>query len=97
MAEKRSGWDPRMDPAYMGVVEGTQRYVLRWMHSEGLSSKQAAERAGIHTRTLAKFLDGETMAPRLPTLHKLIRAAGGELVILEGNSVRKLRRRTKRS
>lgn len=99
MAEnkKATGWDPRTDPAYMAIVGSTQQYVIRWMRTNGISSKQAAARAGIHVQTLTRFLDGFTMAPQLPTLHKLIRAAGGELVILEGNKVRRLNRRTKRA
>lgn len=95
MAEKKSR-DPRLDNSYLALVADIRGVVERWIAREVISNARAAEEANVNPRTLSKFLAGETMAPQLLTLHKLVRAADAEFLIREaGREPRRLGRKRK--
>lgn len=75
--------DPRFDNAYMAFVDDLRGVIWRWIARELITEKVAAEQAGLHPKTVVNFLTGVTMAPQLPTLFKLTRAAGAAFVIEE--------------
>ena len=74
-----------MDNRYMALVDDIRSVVWRWINRERITEKEAATRANLHPKTVMRFLGGETMAPQLPTLHKLLRVAGAEFMIAEEN------------
>jgi hypothetical protein len=99
MPEKTSK-DPRMDNRYMALVDDIRSVIWRWIGRELISEKEAARQAGLHPKTVSNFLGGHTMAPQLPTLYKLTKAAGAEFVIAENGKPAKAigkKKRTKRS
>ncbi|MFZ2555660.1 MAG: hypothetical protein WAZ27_04055 [Minisyncoccia bacterium] len=82
--------DPRQDNQYMAFVDDLRGVVSRWITRDALSEKQAAEKAGLHPKTVVNFLTGHTMAPQLPTLFKLLRAAGAAFTVTEDGEVPRL-------
>ena len=75
--------DLRMDNRYMALVDDIRGVIWRWLGREVISEKEAAIRSNLNQKTVSRFLWGETMAPQLPTLYKLLRAAGAEFMIAE--------------
>ncbi len=100
--KKKTSGDPRFDNAYLAFVDDLRGVIWRWIGRELITEREAAVRAGLHPKTVINFLTGVTMAPQLPTLFKLTRAAGASFTIEEEGKAprlvktRKTRQRTSR-
>jgi transcriptional regulator with XRE-family HTH domain len=56
-------------------------------HLARLTQRELAERAGLPDATVASIESGNTRDPRFSTIERLVRAAGGQVVVLTGDGV----------
>lgn len=66
-----------------GIELGVMLRALR--RRADLSQRQLADLAGVPRSTVARIESGEVTDPRIRTLERLVRAAGGELPISDGS------------
>lgn len=92
MAGKHESNDPRFDNRYMAKVEELRKLIRDWMGEENLNQKAAAGEARIAPGTLARFLNGKTMAPLFSTLTRMAFAAGVEIEFRKARRPKKRKR-----
>jgi DNA-binding phage protein len=69
-------FETRGDNEYVAHLAELREIVVRAMAVSDLNATRLAEMANLHTRTVRKFLAGDTIAPQYPTVFRIFRAVG---------------------
>ena len=91
-------YDVRADNRYMSFLAGLRDIVTQAMVLEDVSVTALARKASLHPNTVKRFLglQGETIAPQLPTVYRILKGVD-RMLSVETPSEKPRKRRARRT